>query len=94
MDLSKCEEILKSHYSIAPDVPLTILKFINENNLDKEKTFQYEVYNPITFEKLNLSLCDNSTVDVYVPYEISKKIEEIYNDILYSSYFYTLNHYS
>ena len=86
MDLSKCEEILKSHYGIAPDVPLTILKFINENNLDKEKTFQYEVYNPITFEKLNLSLCDNSTVDVYVPYEMGEKIEEIYNDIIEQGY--------
>jgi hypothetical protein len=52
----------------------------------KEQTFQYEVYHPITREKLNLSYCEKNKVNVFVPFSFSQEMEEIYEDILSQGY--------
>ena len=77
LDLSQCESILKEQYHIDPEVELIILKFIKDDG----ETFQYEVYNPFTYEKLNLSYCQNSSVYVYVPVDMDEKTEQLYNNL-------------
>ena len=51
-----------------------------------DKTFQYEVFHPITREKLNLSYCEKSKVNVFVPFSFSQDMEEIYEDLVNQGY--------
>ena len=79
--LGECETILKNEYNINEDLPLIIVKFIGE-----AQTFKFEVYDPITKQKLNLSYCENTNVDVYVPLNLSEDSAEIFNNLLDQGY--------
>ena len=50
------------------------------------ENIQYEVYNPINRQKLNLSYCENTTVTVYVPFSLSENLENLYQNILDQGY--------
>ena len=43
--------------------------------------FKYEVFEPIDKKKLNLSICDNVTIDLYIPLGLSKKLGNLYNEL-------------
>ena len=63
------------------------LKYTKISGSDNyESTFQYEVFHPRTFQKLNLSLCDNTTVNVYVPMTLNEEQEEIYKKLVDQGY--------
>ena len=57
IDLGECENILQKEYKI--DEPLIIAKVDIERNDTISKQVEYQVYNPKTLQKLNLSYCDN-----------------------------------
>ena len=82
LDLTECENILKGIYNIDQEAELIILKFI----MDDGQTLKYDIYNPYTREKLNLSYCENTTTDVYVPYAMDEKAEELYNNLREQGY--------
>ena len=42
---------------------------------------QYEVYEPYNKTKLNLSICDNLTIDIYIPVILSEEIKKLYNEL-------------
>ena len=86
IDMTQCENILKEKYEIDPNLSLIILKFMKTGGNNEDQTFQYEVYHPTTFEKLNMSYCENTTVDVYVPFEMNEELEEVYNNLLVQGY--------
>jgi len=77
VNLTECENILKDIYHIDQNDDLIILKFI----MDDGYTLKYDMFNPYTREKLNLSYCENTTTDVYVPYTMDEKTEQIYNNL-------------
>jgi hypothetical protein len=77
LDLTECENTLKGIYHIDPEAKLIILKFMKDDG----QTLKYEIYNPYTHEKLNLSYCENTTADVYVPITMDEKTEELYNNL-------------
>ena len=81
IDLTECEKILKERYDIDSNLNLIILKYFKE-----DQTFQYELYNPITHEKLNLSYCENTTAEVFVSLKMDEKTEEIYNNLMDQGY--------
>ena len=64
INLKDCEYLLREANNIPEEYSLIILKFENSANLANEKYIQYEVYNPITYEKLNLSICSNNDIDI------------------------------
>ena len=84
--MTECEIILKGIYHIPSDLALIVLKFLKTDGTGQGQTFQYEVYHPITHEKLNLSFCDNTTVDVYIPFSLSDELNEIYNNLIDQGY--------
>ena len=86
MDMTECENILKDVYHIDQELSLLIIKFLKNDGNGDSQTFQYEIFHPITYEKLNLSYCENTTVDVYVPFELTEEQEEIYNDLVEQGY--------
>ena len=90
IDLGYCEKILKKANNIPSDANLIIIKLEQKDgdNVDntKNKFLDIDVYNPITYQKLNLSVCDNTTLDLYVPLVMSEENEKIYKDLVNDGY--------
>ena len=84
LDLKECENILKEENTINPDYSLVIFKVEKETKNVMEKTVQYEIYNPDTKQKLNLSNC--SSIDLNIPIELSKYRENLYIDLKEQGY--------
>ena len=79
IQLGNCETILRNYYSIAPDLPLIILKvdyMFEDFNIP---VIGYEVFHPLSNLKLNLSLCDNTTVIYNIPVDVKENELEKYN---------------
>ena len=81
LDLGKCETILKEKYNINEKDSLIFIKRENTNLKASEKNIQYLVYHPYNFSKLNLSYCDENTINLYVKTELSGETYEIYKDL-------------
>ena len=85
IDLGTCETVLKTRYNIDPNISLIIKKY-EQLTTPSERNVQYEVYHPFTKEKLNLSLCDSKTIDLYIPLSLDEKLLELYEDLQKSGY--------
>ena len=52
----------------------------------KRKKYQYEVYPPNSDQKLDLSICDETTIDIYVPIELDEKTQKLYESLKEQGY--------
>ena len=86
IDLGECENILREKYEIRDNDYLIILKNQNISNKITEKNIKFEVYDPYNKTKLNLSICDNVTINIYIPLELSEDIKNIYENMKKSGY--------
>ena len=75
VNLKGCESLLKESNNIPKEDPLIILKYEKYTNFAFEKNVQYEIYNPITFDKLNLDICNKNDIDIVIPVELNEDIE-------------------
>ena len=86
IDLGECEKILLDEYNLSY---LLILKIDSKVNENTAVILNYEVYNPYTNEKLNLSLCNNVKINTYSSYypseESISKIKQL-NELGYDLY--------
>ena len=57
------------------------MKFEKITNISSERSIQYEVYEPYTKQKLNLSICDDITINIYIPVILSEKMLNLYNEL-------------
>jgi len=80
IDFENCENILKKEYNINQNDSLIILKQENlsTNIKSSEKNVQYEVFEPYNKTKLNLSLCEGTTINIYTKIIFSEKNKKIY----------------
>ena len=83
IDLGDCEEKLKKANGIEGNLSLIIYKFYKDTDLASEKEVQFEVYDPYSFKKLNLSVCDS--VNLYIPVDLSQD-PNIYQNIVDQGY--------
>ena len=83
--LGKCESLLKQTNGIDENLPL-IIKKVEQIAISAERNIQYEVYHPITKKKLNLSICAEETIDVYIPVNVGDKLLNLYKDLKDSGY--------
>ena len=86
IDLGECENYLKDHYHLNRSISLIIIKFEKISNLSNERSIQYEIYEPINGTKLDLSICDNTTIDVYIPLVLSEELQNLYNQLKEKGY--------
>ena len=78
INFGECETILKKHYSL--DYLLVFKMDIKLN--DSYPTFvDYEVYSPETKKKLDLSLCANTQIEVYVPINLNNSTNNLYKSM-------------
>ena len=83
IDLGNCDQALRTSNQITGDLPLIIYKFYKDADLAKDKEIQFEVYDPYTYKKLNLSACKN--INIYVPVNLSEDAS-IYKNIIDQGY--------
>ena len=83
LDISDCEEKLKEANGITGNRSLIVYKFYKDASIPRNKELQYEIYDPYTYKRLNLSVCN--TINVYIRTNISEN-ESIYQNILDQGY--------
>ena len=87
----ECETILRKHYNISNNISLLILKSdINEEGF-LIPFIEYEVYDSKSKQKLDLNLCSEKKIIIYLPVIINEKeifkyntSHEYFNDICFS----------
>ena len=72
IDLGDCEEKLKSVYDIDRSLPLIIFKIYYFSPDSLIPIIGYEIYHPITKEKLNLSHCEDILIKLNIPVNIDE----------------------
>ena len=80
VDLGTCEQTLKNIYNINTSQPLIILKYFKSEGSTNENNIQYELYHPITYEKLNLSFCENDTMEVNIPIALDESFINLFEN--------------
>ena len=82
MILGECENILKDHYKINKNVSLLIMKFEKvTTNISSERSLLYKVYEPYNKIKLNLSICNNIWIYIYIPFILSEKLKNLFEEL-------------
>ena len=67
IDFGECEEKIKKVFGIDY---IIILKMDIFSTTSSNIIMKYEVYNPDTLEKIDLSICNDMTINTYLPYTI------------------------
>ena len=86
--LGKCETDLKEKYNISLNTSLLFFKVDVYIDGYSSPIVEYEVYNPITKEKLDLKFCENERINTTIPASINESElykynpkSEFYNDL-------------
>jgi len=87
--LGDCEDKLKEYYQINESLIIFKVDYIQKGS--SIPIVEYEVYHPLKNEKLNLSICEDTTINISIPVSINESEEfkynlssDYYNDICYS----------
>ena len=85
IDFSNCENILKENNIINSDQSLIIFEM--DYSLDEFyiPIIEYEIFHPRTKEKIDLNLCKETTINLYIPVEIEEN--DLYKHNPYSEYY-------
>ena len=94
IDLGDCELLLRNFYNLTNNKTLYMkqLEIIQEGM--KIPKVEYDIYSKLSgtyLEKLNLSVCNNSKISLFIPVKINDNIDKInntsgyYNDICYTA---------
>ena len=88
IDFKDCADLLRSQNNLESDEDLVILKYENDNQVSNgnEKSIQYEVYLPNSTTKLDLSICDNTNIIIYIPIELDEKTQKLYDSMKEQGY--------
>ena len=83
IDLKDCADLLREQNGLNSDDDLIIIKYENDNKVSNgnEKSVQYEVYLPNSNTKLDLSVCSETDITLYVPIELSEKTQSLYDSL-------------
>ena len=94
IDLGECETLLRNFYNISDNETLYMKKIdIQQEGMSTLKV-EYDVYAKIyrnKLIKLNLTICSNSKISIFIPFIIDENIDKYnssggyYNDICYAT---------
>ena len=88
IDLGDCENKLRLIYDIPEEESLIIYKTDLKKEGFKSTYVAYEVYDPLSLQQLNLSVCNNIEITINVPVEINIDIQVLSDSL--SNYGYNL----
>ena len=78
IDLGECEVRLRGEYHINKTDSLILVKNEILSNKPSKKNINFDAYEPYSKTKLNLSICDDTPINIYVPMELSKDTKQLY----------------
>ena len=85
INLGECENLLKDTYGIDRNISLIFFKFENIEKTPNERDIKYKVYHPITYEELNLTICQNK-VTITMNLELSDEVIALIQNLLDQGY--------
>ena len=94
IDLSECENKLREAYNISPNEDLYMKIIDVKQEGMKIPKIEYEVYsklNGTNLIKLNLSYCENTKIDIFIPIKLNGNLDIFnsssgyYNDLCYTA---------
>ena len=86
IDFGDCEIKLKKQYNISEEEPLVVFKSDIKSADSITTNTQYEIYKLNTQKNLNLSICNNTLIDIYSPVNLDPTTESLYNSLNNSGY--------
>ena len=87
IDFRECTKKLNKENGCEEDADLILLKYENENQIDlNQKSIQYEIYKPHSNNKLDLSVCSDVKIDIYIPIQLSEDTQKLYEDLISQGY--------
>ena len=86
IDLAKCGEKIKAQLRNNSREPLIILKYGLVSNMTYEEYLQYEVYDPDTKEKINLTICKDIDINIVIEVRISDDFANALKNIIDQGY--------
>ena len=86
IDLGECASILIRENNLPENTDLIILKLENMTLISNEKSIQYEVYAPGQSQKLDLSVCSNTKIDIIYPIELDEETKNLYEALKSQGY--------
>lgn len=83
LELGNCEQKLKEQYNIDENTELLIFTYEKTTGSTVEKDIQYEIIDPNTHNKLDLSICiDNSlNINIYIHVKLNEKETQLCNEV-------------
>ena len=78
IDLGECEERLRTIKNIPKEESLIICKTDVKIEDYSSKYVAYEVFDPLTLEKLDLSVCNDVKISINVPVTLNNEVEILY----------------
>ena len=79
VNLGICEDYLKEFYNIDKNLSLLIFKLEYYINDYKIPIIKFELFHPITKERLDYHICNNSLINFYIPVDINEDEIYLYN---------------
>ena len=86
IDLGDCESILRKAYNINENDSLIFVKTEDKSDKASQKNVKFEVLEPYNKTRLNLSLCDESPINLIIPMDISEETKQLYEQMKESGY--------
>ena len=77
---------IKKKYNINENDSLIFIKNEYKTNKASDKKVNFEVYEPYNKTKLNLSFCDDTPINLYIPIELSQENKQIYEKMKEAGY--------
>ena len=81
IDLGECENVIRTTNNLAENVSLLLLLSENLTSVSSERNTQFEIYDPVNKKRVNLSICQNIPINMYVPLQLDDKMNNLYNDL-------------
>jgi len=86
IDLGECTKILKNFYKIPEKESLIVYKTDIKTSNYVQTYVQYEIYNPLNLERLDLSICENTEITINTKINLDNSTISLYNSLKESGY--------
>ena len=86
VNIGECEKILKEKYNINESDSLIMVKSDSKNKDGTSSNVIFDLYHPITRQKLNMSYCNDVEIKIDIPAQLENNTIDLYDSLLESGY--------
>ena len=86
IDLGECSQKLKDFYKIPEKESLIVYKTDIKTSNYVQTYVQYEIYNPLNLDRLDLSICENTKITINTKINLDNSTISLYDNLKESGY--------